>query len=157
MNDLKEEIESLRGLRTSVLVVRYVEVWGKPPRIKHAEYLRKRIAWKLHEQRCGGLSIVAKQRLEELIAEIDLGFGTARTATGVLNTPAIERKASGPTPGTILRRRWHEQDVEVLVREDGFEYGGKIHKSLSAVAKAITGTHWNGRLFFGLVERKAST
>lgn len=157
MNDLKDEIESLRGLRMSQLIERYTTVWGKAPRIKHAEYLRKRIAWKMHEQRCGGLSVVAKQRLEELIAEIDIGLGTERTVSGVLKTPEVKRRAEGPAPGTVLRRRWRDQDIEVRVRDDGqFEWGGATYKTLSATAKAITGTHWNGRLFFGLVERKAA-
>jgi hypothetical protein len=157
MNDLKEEIEALRGLRTSVLVERYTEVWGKPPRIKHAEYLRKRIAWKLHEQRCGGLSAVAKRRLEELIAEIDIGLGNERTVSGVLKTPEVKRRADGLVPGSVLCRRWHDQDIEVRVRDDGqFEWGGATYRTLTATVTAITGGHWNPRVFFGLTARKAA-
>ena len=155
MNDeMKLEMEALRGLKVSALVERYEEVWGKPPRIKHAEYLRKRIAWKILEQRYGGLSTVAKQRLEALIAEIKIDFGNERTASGVLKAPIEKRRADGLTTGTVLSRLWREQDIEVRVLNDGFEHNGQQYKSLSAVAKAITGTHWNGRLFFGLTAKK---
>ena len=62
MSEMKQEIEALQGMTTSALARRYTEVWGKPPRIKHAEFLKKRIAWKILEQRYGGLSEVAKKR-----------------------------------------------------------------------------------------------
>jgi hypothetical protein len=70
-----EEIEALRRAPVPELVARYQEVWGKPPRVKHREWLWKKIAWKIQEQRFGGLSGVAKRRLEELIAESDLPLG----------------------------------------------------------------------------------
>ena len=58
------------------------------------------------------------------------------------------------TPGTRLVRDWRGQGHTVIVLEDGFEYDGKHWKSLTAIAKAITGNQWNGPLFFGLAERK---
>ncbi|XSG83595.1 MAG: DUF2924 domain-containing protein [Methyloligella sp. ZOD6] len=54
------------------------------------------------------------------------------------------------SPGTKLLREWHGEMHEVLVLEKGFAWHGKIHNSLSAIARAITGTRWNGRAFFGL-------
>jgi hypothetical protein len=53
-------------------------------------------------------------------------------------------------PGMALQRQYKGQTVRVMVLTDGFEYLGERYKSLSAVAKAVTGQHWNGRLFFGL-------
>lgn len=156
MSDMKQEIEALQGMTTSALARRYTDVWGKPPRVKHAEFLKKRIAWKILEQRYGGLSEVAKKRLEELIAEIKIDLGTERSTSGVIKTAAVKRRGDGLVPGTTLRREWREQKIEVRVLEDGFEYDGAIYRSLTAVAKKITGGHWNGRLFFGLVERKAT-
>ena len=56
--------------------------------------------------------------------------------------------------GTTLVRRWRGKDYYVKVLDDGYEYDGVIYRSLSAVAKAITGSHWNGPLFFGVTKRK---
>ena len=151
--EMKAEIEALRGLNTLALVERYTELWGKPPRIKHGEYVRKRIAWKLMENRYGGLSEVARLRLEELIAEIKIDLGQERSVSGKIMTAAVKKRADGLTPGTTIRRVWRDKAVEVRVVDDGFEYEGTFYKSLTAVAKAVTGTHWNGRLFFGLAGR----
>jgi hypothetical protein len=61
----------------------------------------------------------------------------------------------GLTPGTMISRDWHGQVVDVRVLDDGrFEYAGVPHRSLSAIAKLVTGTHWNGPYFFGLTGRK---
>ncbi len=59
-------------------------------------------------------------------------------------------------PGTLLRREWRGKDIVVTVLPDGFDYGGEIFRSLSAVARAITGTQWNGHIFFGLKARKGA-
>jgi hypothetical protein len=151
---LPEEIEILRRLDVPDLVARYREVFAKEPRSKNRFYLWKRIAWKLEEQRLGGLSQVARDRLEELIEQIEVpkeedgGRGVKRRPR---TFPPQKRDL---TVGTTLTRVWHGQPLQVKVVEDGFEYDGKVHKSLSAVAKAITGAHWNGRLFFGLTARQ---
>ena len=61
----------------------------------------------------------------------------------------------GWSPGTVLTREYHGQEIRVVALEDGqFEYDGQVFTSLSAVAKAVTGTKWNGRLFFGLTKRR---
>jgi hypothetical protein len=56
--------------------------------------------------------------------------------------------------GTILVRKWREQEIRVVVLENGYEWNDVVYRSLSAVAKAVTGSHWNGRLFFRLTERR---
>ncbi len=104
------------------------------------------------EIRLGGLSETAKKRLEELIAELDLPLPEEqRTVSGALKKA---RKPGDPPVGTTLVRQWHGQEVRVQVLEGGFEHDGVVHRSLSALAKAITGAHWNGRLFFGLTQRR---
>ncbi len=151
MKPIAEEIEELRTMSVAELAPRYEEVFGRPPRVKHREWLWKRIAWKVQEQRFGGLSDVAKRRIDELIAEMDLPLGDdRRTVAGALRRP---ERPDGPAVGTTLVRRWHGHDVHVRVVEGGYEHEGVIHKSLSATARAITGSHWNGRLFFGLTSR----
>ncbi len=153
MTNIAGEIEELRGLPTPDLVERYRELWGKEPHCKHREHLWKRCAWKLQEQKFGGLSQVAKGRLEELIAEIDLPIGERQTTvTGPLRSPT---RAPKHQVGTVFTRTWKGREVRTVAVDGGYEYEGAMYRSLSAVAKAVTGSHWNGRLFFGLTERKA--
>ena len=145
---IAEEIAELRGLPVSELVVRYEAVYRKPPRVKHKDWLWRRIAWKIQEQRFGGLSGAAKRRLDELIAELDLPLGQ-RTVKGKV----ARSRPGNPVLGTTLTRVWKGQEVRTTAVDDGWEYDGVVHRSLSAVAKAVTGSHWNGRLFFGLKSR----
>ena len=58
-----------------------------------------------------------------------------------------------PSPGTILSRQYHGREIRVVVLDDGFEHDGQHYGSLSALARAVTGARWNGRLFFGLTKR----
>ncbi len=64
------------------------------------------------------------------------------------------RRLDDPAPGTVLTRTWNGQEIRVLVRDDGYERDGELFRSLTAVARAVTGSKWNGRLFFGLTKRK---
>ncbi len=133
------------------LAERYAALFGKPPRVRHKAWLWKRIAWKLQERRLGGLSNVARARLEELIAEIEL---PPVESVVKARAPAPSRRdPKALLPGMVLTRRWRDQKIRVRVLEDGFEWDGQVFPSLSAVARAVTGTHWNGRLFFGLTKR----
>jgi hypothetical protein len=70
---------------------------------------------------------------------------------------AARADANAPMVGTVLVREWHDQRIEVRVLDDGFEWNGARYTSLSAVAKAITGAAWNGRLFFGLTTRRSAS
>jgi hypothetical protein len=98
------------------------------------------------------LSQVAKRKLEELISGIDIPLSEKqRTISGTLRKPA---KLGDPAIGTVLTREWHGKRIEAKVVEGGYEVEGVVYRTLSEAAKAITGAHWNGRLFFGLTERK---
>ena len=152
MKPMTQEIAELRALAVPELVARYTAVFGRAPRVRHHTWLWKRVAWKLQADRTGGLSKVAQRRLEELIAEID--FPSAGRPAPLPQIPAKE--STLPMPGTTLVREWRGQQFHVQVLERGFEHAGVTYKSLSAVAAAVTGTHWNGKLFFGLTTpRKA--
>ena len=149
---ITNEIDELRAMTVPALVERYREVYGKEPRIRHREWLWKRVAWKVQEQRLGGLSKVAQKRLEELIAEIDLPIDERkRTVSGRLKAP---RKPTDPAVGTCITRHWRGREIRVQVLDTGFECDGVVYGSLSAVARAVTGSRWNGKLFFGLTGRK---
>ena len=116
--------------------------FGAPAPNLSAELLRLGIGFKLQEQRLGGVGRSTRSLLQQV---------AARAAIGVTTKP-LPRKL---TPGTRLVRDWHGVGHTVIVLEDGFEYVGKHWKSLTAIAKAITGAQWNGPLFFGLTGRKA--
>jgi hypothetical protein len=115
--------------------------YGTPAPNLSPELLRLGVGYKLQEQKSGGVSRQAKSLLRQV---------AARAGESAEKKP-MPRKL---TPGTRLVRDWRGQGHTVIVLGDGFEYDGKHWKSLTAIAKAITGNHWNGPLFFGLAERK---
>jgi len=147
-----DEIATLRELTAADLVERYTELHGKPPRSKHREWLWRRVAWKLQEQRFGGLSQVAKRRLDELIGELDLPLTGDRTVRGRVEGT---RTAGKPIVGTVLIRQWRGMEVRATRVEAGWECDGVVHRSLSALVKAVTGTHASGPAWFGLKTRGA--
>ena len=88
MKSVTEEINALRNMKVPELVAKYKAVFGKEPRVKHKEHLWKRIAWKIQEQRFGGLSVAAQRHLEKLMAEIDLPIKeNQRAVTGKIRGP----------------------------------------------------------------------
>lgn len=137
------EIAALEKLDHVRLCARYEEIFGRPTRAKNPIQIRRRIVWAIQAERHGGLTDAARARLAELGRAIDLPVQT----TTVLPTKTLQ-------PGRVLVREWRNQHIEVRVTDTGFEWNGIPFKSLSAVAKAITGTAWNGPMFFGLTERK---
>jgi len=152
--EIEKEIEALRKMAVPELVARYREVYGKEPRVRNREWLWKRVSWRIQEMKFGGLSHLAKERLEQIIAELDVPLTERqRSISGRLKRPG---RSNDPPVGTILTRTWHGREIQVTVVDGGYEYDGVVHKTLTAAAKAITGSHWNGRLFFGLVKRKKS-
>jgi len=149
---IAEEIAELRAMAVPELVNRYEAVFGKPPRVKHREWLWRRIAWKLQEQRFGGLSTVALRRLDELIAELDLPLHGDRTLRGRISPAG---KPGDPKIGTTLTRQWRTIEVRATRVEGGWEYDGVVHRSLSAVVRAATGSHASGPAWFGLRRKEA--
>ena len=152
MKSVTQEIEELRQMSVPELLSRYEQLFGKPARVKNREHLWKRCAWKIQEMKFGGLSKKAKDRLEELIGEIDLPLGDKqRTIAGT-----VRRRAGGAEHkvGTIYTRLWKGREIRAVAVEGGYEWDRVVYRSLSAVAKVVTGSHWNGRLFFGITKRK---
>lgn len=148
MKPISEELAELRALRVPELVERYVAVFGRLPRCKQPTWLFKKIAWRIQEQRFGGLSKRAQERLEELIAEIDIDLGAERAR---VKAPA----RNGTVLGATVSRVWKGRTVFATSVDGGWEHEGAVYRSLSAVAKHVTGSHWNGRLFFQLTKRRA--
>jgi len=151
------EIERLERMHIQELRERYREVFGEDSRTTHKRHLVRRIAWRLQVLAQGDLSERARRRALEIANAADLktqvpsGWVTIERAA---ETARRERRAVRlPMAGTLLRRVYRGRTVVVKVLTDGFEYEGQRYGSLSAVARAATGTHWNGLLFFGCAQR----
>ena len=151
-----KEVAVLQRMTVKELLGRYVEVFGEETRGRNKPWLVKRIAWRMQAQAEGDLSERARQRAAELANDADLRMNppkerpaapAERTSTTVLRINGDQRV---PLPGTIITRPYKGETLQVKVLAQGFEFEGEVYRSLSAVAKAITGTHCNGYYFFRL-------
>lgn len=149
------EIARLRRASTNGLRQKYKEIFGRsPPPSWNRPHLWRRIAFRVQELRFGGLSPVSREiiaceteRLEPPERRGN-GAGARRSKSRTRNRAKRDRRI--PMPGTIISRDYKSQRIEVKVLENGFEYERLVYPSLSAVAKTVTGSHWNGIQFFGL-------
>ncbi len=152
--DVHNEVAALQRQTSSQLKARYAQVFGEEARSGNKPWLIRRIAWRLQANREGDLSERARQRARELANDADLRFRPPKKdrptpgANGHQND-GFRHDPRLPMDGCITRVYKGEQ-LLVQVTDRGFEYQNQIYKSLSAVAKAITGSHTNGYLFFRL-------
>lgn len=150
-----EKLSALGGMSTADLAAEYEKLTGRPARSRNRAWLRKRVAWHVQAAEYGGLSDAALARAEELAPLAAKLFdpatrrGRRPTITPDLAAPAVGRDPRVPAPGTVLRRIFRGATYEVTVLEHGFEYAGHQYRTLSKVAREITGTAWNGFAFFG--------
>jgi len=119
------------------------DLWGKhlkipPPRHRSRDLLARALSYHLQARTEGGLTQTTRRRLDDLAPRFvaDKDFAPA--------------PAERPKPGSVLIREWNGVSYAVTVTSTGFLYEGKPFASLTAVARAITGTHWNGPHFFRL-------
>jgi Protein of unknown function (DUF2924) len=148
---LKQEIESLRKLKTKELRARYFEIFGEvSPSQNHAHVFR-RVAWRLQARAEGGLSDRARQRARELADDANVRLRAPRAFwTEVERKETPKRDPRLPPSGAVLERTYRGKAIQVRVGDVEFEYNGRSYLSLSAIAHKITGTRWNGFAFFGL-------
>ena len=148
-----KHVGALEDMTVAELRERYAEVFGEPTASRHKQFLCKRIAWGLQAAEEGGLSERALKRAKELARDSDLTLlaPAARTVTRPFK-PSHDRRL--PMPGAVITREYRGQMVAVTVLDIGFEFQGTVYRSLSAIAKVITGSHWNGPLFFGLTGKR---
>jgi hypothetical protein len=157
--NIANEVATLRRLSTRELRARYAEVFGEEARTRNNRvWLVRRIAWRLQALAEGDLSERARQRAAELANDADLRLSPPQFAT-VPSLPSQAKSAPSPAdstrrrlprPGTVLTRLYKGGTIQVKVLEHGFAFDGRAYNSLSAVAKAITGSHCSGNLFFRL-------
>jgi len=152
------EIDRLEHQTVGELQQKYREVFGQESRSNHKQFLRRRIAWRLQANAQGDLSERARQRALALAEGAELRIRAPQSFLRECATPAAMRRRGSrdarlPVAGTRLTRLHQGQDIEVEVLEKGFRYQEQVYKSLSAVARQVTGTQWNGFAFFGLQGR----
>ena len=151
-------IAGLQRLTMHQLRAQYAELFGETTSAKNRTWLLRRVAWRLQCLAEGDLSERARLRALELANDADLRLSPPRgtTVASVEGEPSAATPMPAPTngrlprPGTVITRRYKGRTVRVHVVETGLAFNGKVYKSLSAVAKAITGSHCNGYLFFRL-------
>jgi hypothetical protein len=122
---------------------------GKKVPSNSKTYLWQKIAYRIQELEYGSLSEGARDKAKKLSQEYDpINNKTLRPDT--VKRQCLLRDQRLPIPGTVIAKEYKGITVEVKVLEKGFEYNGKTYKSLTAIAKEITGCHWNGYLFFNM-------
>ena len=133
--DLEAEVESLSSLSLEGLRAVWTAHFGAAPKLRSPDLLRQLLAWRLQAVALGGIDRDTRRRL---------------TGRG-----PVEAEGHHLGQGAILRRDWQGRRIEAVVEAGGFRWEGVLYPSLSAVARAVTGTRWNGPRFFGLREDAA--
>lgn len=141
------QLSSLGVAPTADLKVLWRTLFGTDPPAFSRAYLQSRLAYRIQELAYGGLKEEMVARLEALGERLDGGNSVLRRVR------ADER----PIAGTRLVREYQRVEHVVTVLQDGFEYEGRPYRSLSAIARHITGTRWNGWVFFGLRSTRSGT
>lgn len=137
---LAGELASLPLLDREALAEKWQSLYGRqPPARIGSGFLIRAIAYRMQERTLGGIKPATKRFLEKAAKD---------------NTAGPPTSATNAKLGTRLLREWHGVTYEVLITEDGVQYGGKAYRSLSEVARVITGAKWSGPLFFGLKKKR---
>jgi hypothetical protein len=140
-------LAALKTATTPELKAQWRDLFDSEPPPFNRRYIESRLAYRIQELAYGGLKPETIRRLERLGEDVDGGD----------RKKSRMRADTMPIAGTRLIREWQGVEYIVTVTADGFEWQGRPYKSLSAIARAITGTRWNGWVFFGLKNRRART
>ena len=135
---------ALKTTPTPDLKRQWRDLFETEPPPYNRRFLESRLAYRIQELAYGGLKPETIERLEALGEQLASGKGLPRRSD----------EASRPIAGTRLIREWEGIEHCVTVRDHDYEYQGRPYKSLSAVARAIAGTRWNGWVFFGLKNQR---
>jgi len=141
-------LAALKTTATPDLKKQWRELFDSEPPPFNRRYLESRLAYRIQELAYGGLKPETIRRLERLGVELDGGDRKKR---------GMRADRDRPITGTRLLREWQGVEFVVTVTAVGFEWQGRPYKSLSAIARAITGTRWNGWVFFGLKNHRGRT
>ena len=155
MQDLDATLNELEQLSIAELRQRFADVLGYRSNSRSHEFLIRKILWGIQAKEHGDISDAAKARALEMADARVLHHrmsrnGRTKSVQVVHRRLSLRKDHRLPTPGTILTRQYQGRNIAVSVLEDGFDWRGRKFKSLSAVAREITGTRWNGFAFFEL-------
>lgn len=154
--NIKQLEKSINSLSPQELRAQFALCYGHMPTTRNRPHLIKKILWAHQRNAFGDISDVVRQKALAIADDRDVKerFDAPKSVPQEPGSTKQVMIAYAPRtellPGTVLHRNYQGSDIRVLVLENGFEWEGKHFKSLSAVARALTGTRWNGRLFFGL-------
>src|SRR5262245_16430615 len=164
--NLADDLAALPQLTMAQLRQRYAELFGEASRATNKTWLMRRLAWRLQSLALGDLSQRARDRAAQLANDADLRLSTPKSSVAHPRVPvraelaavtsavaavaAMPQDPRLPPPGTVLSRLYKGQQLNVTVLASGFAFQGQVFASLSALAKAITGSHCNGFHFFRL-------
>jgi hypothetical protein len=137
------QIGALKSMDAKALKARWRELFDTEPPPYNRRFLESRIAYRVQELAYGGLRPATVERLAALARQVGGKAG---------GRPRVAQER--PIAGTRLLREWQGVEHSVTVRDDGFEYQGRPYKSLSAIARQIAGSRWNGWVFFGLKNQR---
>jgi hypothetical protein len=138
--NILSQLAALKAMSMPELKARWGDLFDSDPPPFNRAHLERRLAYRVQELAFGGLKQSTQEQLQRLGEELDGGNPERRRI----------RMDGRPVVGTRLRREWKGVFYEAIVLRDGFEFEGRPYQSLSAIARAITGTRWNGWKFFGL-------
>jgi hypothetical protein len=147
------QVQALQKMNVTELRNEWENVFGKPTKQRHRVYLWKRLARKLQEDQLPKLTAEEEAKVAEyrdLIRQLppERWFPGKQSRKAKAKKTANDRRT--PPPGSVISREYKGHEVNVKVLDEGFEYDGQVFRSLSAIAKEVTGTTWNGPAFFGL-------
>lgn len=140
-------LAALKAMPTPDLKKLWHELFDTEAPPYNRRFLESRLAYRIQELAYGGLKPTTVERLEALGEQLDGGNIVLRRV----------RADDKPITGTRLIREWQGVEHTVTVLNVGYEWQGRPYRSLSAIARAITGTRWNGWVFFGLKNRRGQS
>ena len=146
------QVANLHKLSHGELLDLWKTLKGSDPPAYNRTYIISRLAYRIQEIAYGGLQEADHEQMGQILR--DEGFDPARAESPERRRQRdTGRRKDGPVAGTKLVRYWNGKTYEVTAVHGGFEFEGRLFRSLSAIAKAITGAHWNGHEFFGTKKR----
>lgn len=144
---ISRNIEHLYTMKPKQLMVEYQRLTGETYYTHNRKSLIRKIAWLYQIKDVKPISQLALERMDELIQDTKLRIYPPTDFKVVIPKQPINSLLN---PGTVISKNYHGKHHEVVVLDKGFMWNNMIYKSISGVAKAITGSHWNGKLFFGV-------
>lgn len=155
--NIEEQEKMLNTLPMQTLREHYASHYGYTPKTRNRAHLIKKILWAIQRDALGDISDTARTKALAIADDRDVKerFPADKHPLQDTQDPGGTIKVSyqpepALLPGSVLHREYQGENIRVLVLENGFEWNGEVYRSLSATARAITGTRWNGKLFFGL-------